>query len=253
MASSDASSSSPASRGTTRYARVPMPDRFAGRILRTRRGRGDSAPPDPVPAPTPSLCRRQPPRRCDRAALEARIDALGPWLQGPFPLGADLVAAGPWRCDLRWRNLAPALPDVTGARVLDVGCNAGYDAFQLKLRGAAEVLACEPYAFVEQARFLESSTGLEWSSARSAGKRWTRMCTAAFSSCTAAACCSTNPTSRRFSSACGACSPRTGGSSSAPWSSPTQATRSRRGSCPRGATVTDPGGGSRPTTPSTAC
>jgi SAM-dependent methyltransferase len=60
------------------------------------------------------------------------------------------------RNDRRWEAIEEFVPDVQGRRVLDVGSNAGYDAFMFHLRGAAEVVACEPYEFIEQARFLES-------------------------------------------------------------------------------------------------
>ena len=45
-------------------------------------------------------------------------------------------------------------PDLAGKRVLDVGSNAGYDPFMFRRLGA-EVLAPEPFQFIEQARFLE--------------------------------------------------------------------------------------------------
>jgi tRNA (mo5U34)-methyltransferase len=45
--------------------------------------------------------------------------------------------------------------DLSGARVLDVGCNAGYDAFMFHARGAEYVLGCEPFDFIEQAHFLQ--------------------------------------------------------------------------------------------------
>jgi tRNA (mo5U34)-methyltransferase len=94
-----------------------------------------------------------PPER--RAELLARADELQPWLQGPFWLGGDLVIGGTWRNDQRWVGLAPHLPeDLSGTRVLDVGSNAGYDPFMFRKRGA-EVLAAEPFSFIEQARFLE--------------------------------------------------------------------------------------------------
>lgn len=92
----------------------------------------------------------------ERARLIARAKELEPWLQGPFLLGGDLVVGGIWRIDSRWENLDGELPDLTGLRVLDVGSNAGYDPFMFKLRGAGEVLACEPFEFIEQAHFLES-------------------------------------------------------------------------------------------------
>jgi 2-polyprenyl-3-methyl-5-hydroxy-6-metoxy-1,4-benzoquinol methylase len=102
----------------------------------------------------------------DRTAeLYARADALQPWLQGPFWLGGDVVVGGSWRIDMRWRTLAPEVgEDLAGKRVLDVGSNAGYDPFMFKRRGADEVLACEPFEFIEQARFLESvyRTGVDF-------------------------------------------------------------------------------------------
>ena len=92
----------------------------------------------------------------ERAALACRADALAPWLQGPFLLGGDLVVGGAWRSDLRWAVLDPEVGvSLAGRRVLDLGSNAGYDAFTFRLRGA-EVLACEPHVFHEQALFLES-------------------------------------------------------------------------------------------------
>ncbi len=101
----------------------------------------------------------------DRELLLARAKELEPWLQGPFLLGDDLVIGGIWRIDHRWMSLGPEVPeDLAGRRVLDVGSNAGYDPFTFSLRGAEEVLACEPFEFIEQARFLESiyRTGVDF-------------------------------------------------------------------------------------------
>src|SRR4051812_44452604 len=92
-----------------------------------------------------------------RAELLARVEELQPWLQGPFWIGGDIVVGGAWRNDQRWVGLQVEVPeDLTGLRVLDVGSNAGYDPFMFRKRGAAEVLACEPFEFIEQARFLEA-------------------------------------------------------------------------------------------------
>jgi SAM-dependent methyltransferase len=100
------------------------------------------------------------------AALTARAEELAPWLQGPFLVGGDLVVGGAWRADGRWDTdgLGAEVPEsLAGMRVLDVGSNAGYDAFRFSLRGPEHLLACEPFAFIEQARFLESiyKTGIE--------------------------------------------------------------------------------------------
>ena len=93
----------------------------------------------------------------DRELLLARAKELEPWLQGPFLLGGDLVVSGLWRIDTRWVSLGSEVPaDLSGRRVLDVGSNAGYDPFMFNFRGAAEVLACEPYEFIEQARFRKN-------------------------------------------------------------------------------------------------
>ncbi|MHB8658429.1 MAG: class I SAM-dependent methyltransferase [Solirubrobacteraceae bacterium] len=88
--------------------------------------------------------------------LRERADELSPWLQGPFYLGGDVVIEGMWRNDQRWDAIVDLVPDVRGKRVLDVGSNAGYDPFMFRARGAAEVLACEPFEFIAQAQFLES-------------------------------------------------------------------------------------------------
>jgi 2-polyprenyl-3-methyl-5-hydroxy-6-metoxy-1,4-benzoquinol methylase/predicted O-methyltransferase YrrM len=97
-------------------------------------------------------------------ALQREIDALEPWLQGPFVLAGNLVIPGVWRNDQRWEWLGEHVPDLTGKRVLDVGSNAGYDPFMFKLRGAREVVACEPFEFIHQAQFLESiyATGVDF-------------------------------------------------------------------------------------------
>lgn len=100
------------------------------------------------------------PRQLDaeqRQRLAAEAEELSPWLQGPFLLGGDLVVGGLWRNDMRWEGLGKEVAaDLSGQRVLDIGSNAGYDPFMFKLRGAEHVLGCEPWEFIEQARFLES-------------------------------------------------------------------------------------------------
>ncbi len=101
----------------------------------------------------------------ERSRLVERAKELEPWLQGPFLLGGHLVVGGVWRIDSRWHNLGPEVPsDLRGQRVLDVGSNAGYDPFMFNLRGPDYVLGCEPFGFVEQAKFLESiyRTGVDF-------------------------------------------------------------------------------------------
>ncbi|CAN5201333.1 hypothetical protein BH20ACT16_BH20ACT16_14840 [soil metagenome] len=102
----------------------------------------------------------------ERAAeIMAEAERLDPWLQGPFWLGGDLVIGGAWRNDHRWQGFGEEVPaDLSGKRVLDVGCNAGYDPFMFHMRGAKYVLGCEPFQFIQQARFLERlyETGVDF-------------------------------------------------------------------------------------------
>jgi SAM-dependent methyltransferase/predicted O-methyltransferase YrrM len=97
-----------------------------------------------------------------RTALTRRVAELEPWLQGPFLLGGDLVVRGTWRTDHRWEGLRPLVPaSLANLQVLDVGSNAGYDAFMFNLLGASRVMACEPFEFHEQALFLQSVYGTQ--------------------------------------------------------------------------------------------
>jgi tRNA (mo5U34)-methyltransferase len=99
----------------------------------------------------------------DEERLRAEIARLSPWLQGPFYLGGEVVIAGLWRNDQRWEAMQEHVPDLRDKRVLDIGSNAGYDPFMFHTLGAREVLGCEPFEFIAQARFLESlyKTGVQ--------------------------------------------------------------------------------------------
>lgn len=80
------------------------------------------------------------------AALRQRIRALGPWFHNlvldGIPTAPDHFL-GDYPAQ-KFRRFAAALPaDLTGKTVLDVGCNAGFYAFEMKRRGAAEVVAID--------------------------------------------------------------------------------------------------------------
>ena len=61
----------------------------------------------------------------------------------------------------KWEQIAPHLPaDLSGARALDIGCNAGFYTFELARRGA-EVLAIDiDEHYLRQARWAAGELGL---------------------------------------------------------------------------------------------
>jgi len=83
---------------------------------------------------------------------------LGLFLQGPFPLPGNRVTRSAWDCrgKLGAYKATGVLPDLSGARVLDIGCNAGYDTFLMSSLGAIEAVGIEPYDFWQQALFLDA-------------------------------------------------------------------------------------------------
>src|SRR5260221_9256702 len=72
---------------------------------------------------------------------------LLPYLQAPFPLANGDVIQGPWighykigyftRCGISSESIG-------GKRVLDIGCNAGFDTFYLSTLGPREIIGIEP-------------------------------------------------------------------------------------------------------------
>lgn len=97
--------------------------------------------------------------------LEHRIRALGPWFHN---LVLDGVATAPehflgdYPADKfhRFADLIPA--DLTGKAVLDLGCNAGFYAFEMKRRGAARVVAVDSDPrYLAQARLAADVLGLD--------------------------------------------------------------------------------------------
>ena len=78
--------------------------------------------------------------------LSARIDELAPWFHNlHLPSGHQTAARHPLGDfpAFKWRQIAGVLAqDLSGARALDIGCNAGYYSFQLAARGA-DVLAID--------------------------------------------------------------------------------------------------------------
>ena len=97
--------------------------------------------------------------------IQQRVDALGPWFHN-LDLNGVRTAPTHFLGDyptVKWRRFADAIPaDLTGRSVLDIGCNAGFYAMEMKRRGAARVLGLDTEDdYLEQARFAAQVSGLD--------------------------------------------------------------------------------------------
>jgi tRNA (mo5U34)-methyltransferase len=99
-----------------------------------------------------------------------QIAELAPWFHDlHLPTGHRTAPDHPLGNfpSFKWRQIEPHLPqDLTDARVLDIGCNAGYYSFALAARGA-EVLALDlDEHYLRQARwaaqFLDADARIEF-------------------------------------------------------------------------------------------
>ncbi len=79
----------------------------------------------------------------DRSALDNALRGLHPWRKGPFDLYGVHIDTE-WRSDWKWQRVTPALDDLAGRRVLDVGCGSGYHCWRMLGAGAAEVIGIDP-------------------------------------------------------------------------------------------------------------
>ncbi len=100
-----------------------------------------------------------------RESLAERLRAAGPWFHN-IRVGGVETAPDHFLGDypqVKWRSLGPALPeDLSGRSVLDIGCNAGFYAIELKRRGAARVLGIDTEElYLNQARLLRDELNLD--------------------------------------------------------------------------------------------
>lgn len=98
-------------------------------------------------------------------SVAERVAALAPWFHN---LDLDGVATAPdhFLGDYprhKWARFADALPaDLSGRTVLDIGCNAGFYALEMKRRGAARVVGIDhDPRYLAQAALAAEVTGLE--------------------------------------------------------------------------------------------
>jgi tRNA (mo5U34)-methyltransferase len=98
-------------------------------------------------------------------AIERRVRELGAWFHN-LDLRGVQTAPDHFLGDypaIKWRRFAHALPpDLRGRTVLDIGCNAGFYAIEMKKRGADRVVALDADPdYLDQARFAAEVSGVE--------------------------------------------------------------------------------------------
>jgi tRNA (mo5U34)-methyltransferase len=102
----------------------------------------------------------------DTAELQRQVDALGPWfhnlhLPGGLQTVPDHFIGGDFP-SFKWQQIRDAVPqDLSGWRVLDVGCNAGFYSFELARRGASVLAIDLDPRYLAQARWAAKQFGLQ--------------------------------------------------------------------------------------------
>ncbi|XOV83243.1 MAG: tRNA 5-methoxyuridine(34)/uridine 5-oxyacetic acid(34) synthase CmoB [bacterium] len=79
----------------------------------------------------------------DRQQLTEALQQFHPWRKGPFSI-AGVTIDSEWRSDWKWQRIARALGDLSGQRVLDIGCGNGYFGWRMLGQGAREVIGIDP-------------------------------------------------------------------------------------------------------------
>ncbi len=105
------------------------------------------------------------PPRLSPDEIRAQAERLGPWFHN-IDLGGVQTAPEHFLGDyprIKWQGFAQAIPaDLTGRTVLDIGCNGGFYAIEMKRRGADRVVAVDSDAdYLAQARFAAGILGAE--------------------------------------------------------------------------------------------
>jgi tRNA (mo5U34)-methyltransferase len=109
--------------------------------------------------------RRAPDNRTCPEEIRNRIADLSPWFHNLQLCGVQTAPdhfLGDYPA-IKWNRFSHSLPsDLTGKSVLDIGCNAGFHAIQMKLRGADRVLGIDfDDRYLAQARLAAELSDLE--------------------------------------------------------------------------------------------
>jgi tRNA (mo5U34)-methyltransferase len=97
--------------------------------------------------------------------IRQRVNALGPWFHN-LDLNGVPTAPSHFLGDypnVKWRRFSNVIPEsLAGKSVLDIGCNAGFYAMEMRRRGAERVLGLDTDdEYLEQAKFAADVNGLK--------------------------------------------------------------------------------------------
>jgi tRNA (mo5U34)-methyltransferase len=100
-----------------------------------------------------------------RDVLEREISELGDWFHNIDLFGVPTAPAhflGDFP-NVKWKHIEKVIPrDLTGATVLDIGCNGGFYSIQMKRRGAERVLGIDvDERYLKQGRYAARTLGLD--------------------------------------------------------------------------------------------
>lgn len=101
----------------------------------------------------------------DHATLAREISELGDWFHNIDIFGVK-TAPNHFLGDfpnVKWKHIESAIPkDLSGASILDIGCNGGFYSIQMKRRGADRVLGIDvDERYLNQGRYAAKTLGLE--------------------------------------------------------------------------------------------
>src|SRR6185312_8785154 len=108
---------------------------------------------------------RTPLLELQRARVHPASDSLAPWFHNlHFPDGSQTAPEHPLGDfpAVKWRQIAPFIEsNLSGWKVLDIGCNAGFYSFELARRGAQVTAVDIDSHYLRQARWAAGEYGLQ--------------------------------------------------------------------------------------------